>query len=158
MPTVSQTSGTAPLRAVVTSQDPGEGWDVFVAMHPSGHLMQSRAWAAVRKETGWKPFFVTLTEHEDIRAVALCLRYGIPGTSLSLLYIPRGPVLSWESPQTVTAVGDVIRQLGVEQRAFLIQADPAVPDSRLEVHAALEQIGFRRQEKQGVFRISNLDG
>jgi len=53
----------------------------------------------------------------------------------------------------VEALGGAIRQLADTQRAFLIQADPPIPESRLEVHAALEQLGFRRQEKHGVFRV-----
>ena len=36
---------------------------------------------------------------------------------------------------------------------FLVQADPPVPESRLDVHAAVEGLGFRREEKRGVFRI-----
>jgi lipid II:glycine glycyltransferase (peptidoglycan interpeptide bridge formation enzyme) len=153
MAPVSQAPDTTPLRPVANARDPGDGWDAFMAAHPCGHLMQSRAWAAVRAETGWTPFFVSLTEHDEIRAAALCLRLGIPGTGLGLLYVPRGPVVDWADPQAVKTLGDAIRQLAAAQRAFLIQADPPIPESRLEVHAALERLGFRRQEKHGVFRV-----
>ena len=153
MPPVSQASDPTLLRAVVTAQDPGTRWDAFVAEHPYGHLMQSRAWAAVRAETGWKPFFVSLTEHEEIRAAALCLRRGIPGTGLGLLSIPRGPLLDWANPRSVHMLGEALRQLAADQRVFLVQADPAVPEARIEAHGALEQLGFRRQEKHGVFRV-----
>jgi lipid II:glycine glycyltransferase (peptidoglycan interpeptide bridge formation enzyme) len=153
MAPVSRASDPTLLRAVVTAEDPGARWDTFVAGHPCGHLMQSRAWAAVRAETGWAPFFVSLTEHEEIRAAALCLQLGIPGTGLGLLYVPRGPIVDWSDLRTVNALGDAIRQLATAQRAFLIQADPPIPESRHEVHAALERLGFRRQEKHGVFRV-----
>ena len=153
MTPVGQETETALLRAVVTAEDPGARWDTFVAEHPCGHLMQSRAWAAVRADTGWKPLFVSLMEGEEIRAAALCLRLGIPGTALGLLYAPRGPVVDWSDSRSVTALGDAIRQLAATERAFLIQADPAVPESCREARAALEQLGFRRQEKHGVFRV-----
>jgi lipid II:glycine glycyltransferase (peptidoglycan interpeptide bridge formation enzyme) len=137
----------------VTAGDPGADWDAFVAEHPCGHLMQSRAWAAMRAESGWAPFFVAIRDSEAIRAVALCLRLKIPGTGLAILYAPRGPVVDWGDRRAVDALGEAIRQLAAAQRAFLVQADPAVAESRLEVHAALEGLGFRREEKHGVFRI-----
>jgi peptidoglycan pentaglycine glycine transferase (the first glycine) len=153
MPPVSQASDTALLRTVVTAEDPGAAWDVFAAEHPCGHLMQSRAWAAARAETGWAPFFVAIRAPEAIRAAALCLRRKIPGTGLTLLYTPRGPVVDWGDRRAANALGEAIRQLAAAQRAFLVQADPAVPESRLDVHAALQGLGFRREEKRGVFRI-----
>ena len=153
MPPVSRESDTASLRAVATAEDPGARWDTFVAGHRCGHLMQSRAWAAVRAETGWKPFFVSLADQEALRAAALCLRLGIPGTGLGLLYLPRGPVVDWEDSRAVDALGDAIRRLAAAERAFLVQADPPLPESRLDAHAALERLGFRRQEKHGVFRV-----
>lgn len=153
MPALSRADDGTALRLAVTSLDPGAGWDAFLAAHPSGHLMQSRAWAAVRREMGWTPFFVSIADDRALCAAALCLRLAIPGTRLGLLYLPRGPVVDWADPRAVRALGDAIRRLAADQRAFLIQADPPIPESRLEVHAALEQLGFRRQEKHGVFRI-----
>lgn len=148
-----QASDPTTLREIVTADDPGAGWDAFVAGHPWGHLMQSRAWAAVRSKTGWKPFFVALVENEQYRAAALCLRRGIPGTGLGLLYLPRGPVVEWGAPQIVNGLGSAIQRLADAQRAFVIQADPAVPESQEAVHAALERLGFCREEKQGLFRV-----
>jgi lipid II:glycine glycyltransferase (peptidoglycan interpeptide bridge formation enzyme) len=153
MVTLSWTTEDATSQAVVTSEDPGDRWDAFLAGHPNGHLMQSRAWAAVRAEMGWSPFFVALTEQGKIRAAALCLRYRIPGIGLSLLYMPRGPVVDWADRRAADALAEGIRRLAAAQRAFLIQADPAVPDSHAEAHETLERLGFRRQEKHGVFRI-----
>jgi lipid II:glycine glycyltransferase (peptidoglycan interpeptide bridge formation enzyme) len=72
---------------------------------------------------------------------------------LSLLYIPRGPVVDWAARPAVNALGEAIRRVATAQRAFLIQTDPAVPESRVEAHDALEHLGFRRQEKHGVFRV-----
>ena len=153
MPSLSRTADTGSLCAVATAEDPGPRWDAFMAGHPFGHLMQSRAWGAVRAETGWKPFFVSLLDREEVRAAALCLRLGIPGTGRGLLYLLRGPVLDWEDSRAASALGEAIRRLAVAERAFLVQADPPAPESRPDIHAALERLGFRRQEKHGVFRI-----
>ncbi len=153
MPAVMTERGAERFQAVVGAADPGEGWDAFVAAHPAGHLMQSRAWAGARRETGWRPHFLRLEDAGGIRAAALVLRRGIPGTGLSLLYLPRGPVLDFDDAGGVQAFGAAIRRLAEDQRAFLVQVDPAVPEDREGAHHALEQMGFRRQERQGLFRI-----
>jgi len=146
-------SPTESLQVVAGPEDPGDAWDAFVASHPAGHLMQSRAWARVRKDTGWQPLFLRLEDSGGIRAAALALRRGIPGTGLGLLYIPRGPVLDSGDRRLVEALGEALRRLARDCGGFLVQADPGIPEARQDVHAALETMGFRRQEKHGLFRI-----
>lgn len=153
MPAVTQGTGVGSLRLVVGADDPGEQWDAFVAAQPTGHLMQSRAWAGVRKDTGWRALFLRLEDTGGIRAAALCLRRGVPGTGLNFLYIPRGPVMDYGDPGVVEAFGAALRQVAEDQGAFVVTTDPAVPSDRKEAHEALEGIGFRRQEKQGLFRV-----
>jgi len=143
----------AAYRTVIGSDDPGEAWDEFVSRHPNGHLMQSRAWAAVRQETGWRPWFLRLEEAGEIRAATLVLQRRFPWPSPCVLYIPRGPVIDYAEPALVDALAGALRQVASEQRAFLIQTDPAVPTDRRDAHAALERMGFRRQDKHGLFRI-----
>ena len=150
---MTQRTDVEPLRVAVGPDDPGEGWDAFVAGHPAGHLMQSRAWARARQDTGWRPFFLRMEDTTGLRATALCLCRAIPGTGLGLLYIPRGPVLDYGDPRLVEALGRALWQLARDQGALSVLTDPAVPEDREEAHAALEQIGFRREEKHGLFRI-----
>lgn len=153
MPAVTAGDLVTNHRLVVRTDDPAAAWDAFVAGHPVGHLMQSRAWAAVRQETGWRPLFLRLEAAGEIRAAALCLRRGIPGTGLALLYIPRGPVLDYGDPALVEALGAALRTVAREQGAFVVQTDPAIPEDHATAHAALEKIGFRREEKEGLFRV-----
>ncbi len=153
MPAVMAERKGETLRALVCREDPGDAWDAFVAAHPAGHLMQSRAWARMRRDTGWRPLFLRLEDAGEIRAAALVLRHGLPGTGLSLLYLPRGPVLDYGDRAAAEAFGAALRRLAEEQHAFMVQADPAVPEEREDAHQALTQMGFVRQEKQGLFRI-----
>jgi lipid II:glycine glycyltransferase (peptidoglycan interpeptide bridge formation enzyme) len=153
VPLVTVEPGAESVWAAVGADDPGERWDAFVAAHPEGHLMQSRAWAAARRETGWSPLFLRLEAAGGIRAAALVLRRGLPGIRLSLLYLPRGPVLDYGDPFAVQAFAAELRRLAEDQRAFLVQADPAVTEDREGAQRALERMGFLRQERQGLFRI-----
>ncbi len=150
---MSQHTGIGPLKAVADLQDPGEEWDAFVAAHPAGHLMQSRAWARVRRDTGWEPIFLSLTDGKAVRAAGLCMRLGLSGTGLSLLYLPRGPVLDYRDQGVVDAFAAALRQIATEQGAFLVQADPAISCEQEDSHTALQRMGFHQQEKQGIFRI-----
>lgn len=154
MQVVTSGENVRKLTPVVTSDDPGERWDVFMAGHPDGHLMQSRAWAWVKADTGWTPLFLRLEDDGRIRAAALILRRKIRGTTLSLLYIPQGPVLEWDDSVLVEIFAAALRQVAGDQRAFLVQADPAIPADRTEVHDALTRMGFQREQKHGLFRIS----
>ena len=141
------------LNVIVGSDDPGKAWDAFVMESSTGHLMQSRAWASVRSDTGWTPIFLRLEEETGIRAAALLLRRRLPGTKVSLLYMPRGPVLDWSQSEQVEQFAGALLQVAYDQGAFLVQADPAIPEERGDVHTALSRMGFQRVEKQGLFRI-----
>ncbi len=154
MPILTVGESVGKLNTVVGSEDPGERWDAFVANHPNGHLMQSRAWARVKQDTGWQSLFLQLEKGGQVCAGALILRQQIPGIGVSLLYIPRGPVLAYDDVDIVETFRTALHQVAKDQGAFLIQTDPAVPQDRKEAHAALERIGFCRQAKHGLFRIA----
>ncbi len=148
------TEAVAPnLHAVLSGEDPGDAWDAFVSGHRAGHLMQSRPWAWVQRELGWQPIFFHLMDSGRFRAAALLLRWRVPGTRLSLIYIPRGPVVDYGDPEALAILGGGIRRIAHSCSAFLVQTDPAVPRSCEEAHAALLRLGFVRVEKQGLFRI-----
>src|SRR5688572_6382522 len=130
-------------KVIAETRDPGEAWDRFVSEAPTGHLMQSRAWAFQRQDTGWHPVFLRLEEAGAICAAALLLRRGLPSLGLTLLYMPRGPALDYSQATLVAEFGASLRQVAAEHGAFLVQTDPAVPQDNKDAHPALEQIGFR---------------
>lgn len=115
--------------------------------------MQSRAWARVKQASGWKPFYLMLKDDEGIRAGALVLRRGIPGTGPSLLYAPRGPVLDWMDQDVMNKFAEGLYELARQARAFVVQVDPAISAEETSIHHSLTQMGFRREEKVGLFRI-----
>jgi len=142
------------LQIIEESDDPGPCWDTFVAAHSTGHLMQSRAWAAVLRDIGWTPFFLRIEERGAIQAVALLIRWRPLGCLPGLLYIPRGPVLDYANPEVCRIFATALSQVARRERACFIQTDPAVPAERSDVHARLESMGFDRIDKQGLFRIA----
>lgn len=141
-------------RVISGTEDPGEAWDRFVSGHPNGHLMQSGAWAAVKRQAGWRPLFLHLEADGQIQAAGLFLERGLRAPGSELLYAPHGPVLDYAKPDLVEAFGRAIRQVARERGAFLVQADPAVPVDQAGAQEALEQMGFRRNDKIGLFRVS----
>lgn len=136
------------------TEDPGEKWDQFVSHHPNGHVMQSRAWAAVKRQTGWRPLFLRLETDGLIQAAAVFLEPELLASVSGLLYAPHGPVLDYTNPDLVETFSLAVRHLAHERRAFLVQADPAVPVERVGTREAMERMGFRRKDKIGLFRVS----
>lgn len=140
-------------KVLIGTDDPGDSWDAFVAGHPAGHLMQSRAWARVRQDTGWQPLFLSLLDESGPCGAALCLLRTIPLTGFRLLYIPRGPVVDYSNSTLVEALGAALREVARTHRVFLAQTDPAIRTDSLDAHRGLERMGFRRESKHGLFRI-----
>lgn len=144
---------TENVRVVVGADDPGETWDAFLVGHPAGHLTQSRAWACVKRDLGWTPYFLRLEEEGKICAAALILQRKVPGIWLSLLNMPRGPALDWGRSDITEVFSSALRQIAHDHCAFLVQTDPAASEDRADIHEGLTRMGFRREQKQGRFRI-----
>ena len=142
------------LRIIEESGDPGPGWDTFVATQSTGHLMQSRAWAAVLRDIGWIPYFLRLEEGGAIQAAALLAHWRPLGFLPGLLYIPRGPVLDYANAEVCRVFATALGQVARRERVCFIQTDPAVPAEYSDAHTGLGHMGFKRIDKQGLFRIA----
>jgi len=100
-------------------------WDQFLANWPQAHLLQTSAWAALKKPFGWDADWV---QSADAGAQILFRRLPL---GLSVAYIPKGPV----GPDWATLwpeVDRVCRQHGaiflkVEPDAWEFEVDALTP-------------------------------
>src|SRR5438046_9175645 len=88
------------LRLVIIEQQ--HQWDAFISTSPSGHLLQSWGWGALKTSAGWHPLRLALwdTHREEIVAAAQVLRRTPLHLALPLAQladIPTGPVFDWSS-------------------------------------------------------------
>lgn len=115
-----RSSMTAAPRAAPMAPDP-YAWDVFVATHPAGHLLQSSAWGALKERFGWKRHLLAFGDGVVIQAGLQALerrRFG-----LSALYVPRGPLFSGDATVDA-ALLDALQWLAWRRRAVFARVEP----------------------------------
>ena len=123
-----------------------EDWDARTVEAPGGHVYQSRAWAAHRERSGWRPRF--LIDDAGGRALALTRRWPLVGGGSA--YIPRGPgpvgadaAGSEVLAARLVAIGELLAADGTD----VVAADPVVPDAATGFRAAIEADGFHPIEE-----------
>lgn len=107
-------------------------WNSSISQLPNPHLLQTREWAEAKKPFGWAAHYKTWQDSSGgLVAAAQILQRSIriPGTSrsLSMLYVPKGPLLhDWSNAElrghVLTGLADFARSEG----AFFIKIDPDV--------------------------------
>lgn len=111
--------------------DDAQKWDEELASLPGAHLLQTWEWGTVKNRYGWQTF--PQRWHDaggKLVAAALVLQrplmIGPINTGLSILYVPRGPVLQWSDPDLRKRVLSDLIQLARKKKAILIKIDPEV--------------------------------
>jgi lipid II:glycine glycyltransferase (peptidoglycan interpeptide bridge formation enzyme) len=114
------------------------GWDAAAARSPSGHVLQSSAWARIREQQGWRAEFVRVG---DPLPVALVLWRHLPVLG-RMAYVPRGPIVAPGDGDGLAHALDVLAALARERDAVLLKVDPELePD---EAAGPLSHAGYRR--------------
>jgi lipid II:glycine glycyltransferase (peptidoglycan interpeptide bridge formation enzyme) len=117
----------------------GATWDGRVAGLPDAHLLQTWEWAQVKAKYGWqlmpmawsRPGSAPGEDAEPVpAAMAMVLKRRIRirrfPTPISVLYVPKGPLLAWSDVNTRTTVLDDLQAIARAQQAVFIKIDPDV--------------------------------
>jgi Acetyltransferase (GNAT) domain len=124
----------------VRSAEPADlvDWDAHAVDAPGGHVYQSRAWAAHRARSGWRPRYL-LTD-DGGRVLALERRWPLIGGGSA--YVPRGPAPVGADGERLAArqiaVADALAADGID----VVAADPEVPASDAAFGHAIRAAGF----------------
>lgn len=141
-----------------------EAWNAALATLPGPHILQTWEWAQFKAAYGWKPLpQLWHDEQGQVRAAAMVLKRSVPG-GLSVLYVPRGPLVDWEDSAWRQRVVRDLQSLARKQRAIFIKMDPEIilgygipgengaqPRSE-QVFEELKSAGWRPSEEQIQFR------
>jgi peptidoglycan pentaglycine glycine transferase (the first glycine) len=114
------------------------GWDEAAAWSPRGHVMQSTAWARIRRAQGWRAEYV---RGERPLPCALVLWRPL-AFGQRLAYVPRGPVIE---PGDAEGLRRILEQLAERARrggAVFLKVDPELDPA--DAAPALAEAGFRR--------------
>jgi lipid II:glycine glycyltransferase (peptidoglycan interpeptide bridge formation enzyme) len=123
------------------------GWDARTVGAPGGHVYQSRAWAEVRRASGWRPRF--LVGDDGGMTLALTRRWPVLGGGSA--YVPRGPVpIPGAQPGAWSFLAD--RQVAVAgalagEGIDVVAADPEVPAAETAFRERILAAGFRPIEE-----------
>lgn len=112
-------------------------WDAILSGLPEAHLLQTGEWAALKSITGWEahPFIWEGNasgqgNSRQVVAAAMLLekhlRLGGFAPRLSILYVPKGPILDWQDTTLRSHVLNDLAQFARRQRAIFIKIDPDV--------------------------------
>lgn len=112
---------TSEAQPVVIEANAPIDWDDLAVDRPGGHVLQSRAWAAHWRATGWRPLFLSSGEQ---RILALVRDWPLIGGGSA--YLPRGPVPVVPSAQLGAGLWAVTKALAGEG-IDVVAADPEVP-------------------------------
>ncbi len=109
----------------------GEEWNRGLMRLPKAHILQTWEWGEIKSAYGWQPYPLVWREgNGQVRAMALVLRrslrIGKMPMSLSVMYVPRGPVMDWGDSDLRRRVLDDLKRLAQTEGAVFIKIDPDV--------------------------------
>lgn len=131
---------------------PVADFDHFVSHHPQANLLQSSSWATIKNN--WKSERLLVRNQEkEILAAALILIRPLP-LGLTMLYIPRGPIMDYQDQELVNYVMKTLKERAKKHRAILAKFDPSLflsktlPDGNVE-QDPLTQIAIQQLQQAG---------
>jgi len=118
-----------------------DDWNRFVTSQPGATIYQSYEWGEIRRSHGWEPHYIALAQDGEWVAAALLLTKRLPGALGTMLYSPRGPIMTaWKGavPALVEAVSLLARRCG----AMFWRIEPPIQHDDLSVAECVAQAGF----------------
>jgi lipid II:glycine glycyltransferase (peptidoglycan interpeptide bridge formation enzyme) len=125
-------------------------WNRFIASTPTGHLCQTYEWAehSPGREARDDSLRVGVMEGGRLVAVMLLLRSKAAGVRAPFYYAPRGPVCADPRSPALPLLMRLARAEARKRRAFMIRAEPNVPEDDAVWPGVLRGLGFRPTRNQ----------
>jgi len=107
-------------------------WNNLIKNLPGTHALQTWQWGEVKKQFDWEVHpLIWRDAEENISAAALVLQRKLSAkwlpVRLSVIYIPRGPLLDWSDSALVERVLDDLKRFAKDQGAIFLKIDPDLP-------------------------------
>jgi len=114
---------------LVTAKTPS--WNETIAALPGAHLLQTSQWGEVKIDNGWQPsHWVWRDDQGRVVAGAMLLQRKLAASGLtnrmSVIYVPKGPLLDWSNVSLRGQVLADLADLGRRSGAIFIKIDPDV--------------------------------
>lgn len=116
-------------------------YDNFVATHPRGHFMQTRAWGRHKSSWQWEGLMCRDASGALKGTMAVMIRK-VPGMPYSMAYGCRGPVCDSEDGDTMRELLEGAKALAAKRRCYILKVDPDIKSDRADVAGLLAELGF----------------
>jgi peptidoglycan pentaglycine glycine transferase (the first glycine) len=117
---------------IIGIRDP-QTWDRALLALPNPHVLQSWAWGESKSRHGWSATRLLFQEGKRTVAAASVLRRRLSVLPVSMLYVPKGPVLDWSDTVLAARVLSELEGLARRWRVIFCKIDPDVYFSGTEV-------------------------
>lgn len=123
----------------------GRAWDDLVLSFEDHDLHQGFDWGELSRGQGWIPVRLAVMEGDECVAVMSVLTWTVPGLGLSVMYVPRGPLLrEGAKPTAVAALVEEVRRVARQETAVFLRVSPGRVDEEGALGEVLAAHGFRR--------------
>jgi serine/alanine adding enzyme len=125
-----------PSETATVALEPSTDWDELAVDRPGGHVYQSRAWAEQRRESGWRPLYVSTG---GLRILALTRPWPLVGGASA--YVPRGPAPVVPADELGGALWAATKTLA-EEGIDVVAVDAEVPADDAAWRSWLRRAGY----------------
>jgi peptidoglycan pentaglycine glycine transferase (the first glycine) len=119
-------------------------WNGFVESQPTGNVTQTYEWGELRDSLGGDVLRLGALEDGKLQGAMLTVVMRAPVLGRPYLYVPRGPVVAEPASPALAALCGRAEAEARARGAFMLKAEPNVPDGNAAWLAALHALGFRR--------------
>jgi peptidoglycan pentaglycine glycine transferase (the first glycine) len=109
-----------------------QSWNQTISSFSGAHILQTWEWGSFKQSYAWRMFPQTWSSSAGkLIGAGMFLKRSIPirgfGARLSVLYVPRGPLLDWGNNDDVNTILNQMESLARKQGAIFIKIDPDFP-------------------------------
>ncbi|MFA5104316.1 MAG: peptidoglycan bridge formation glycyltransferase FemA/FemB family protein [Candidatus Margulisiibacteriota bacterium] len=113
-------------------------------MKLENQILQSDEWGIVKAGFGWEPIKLALSNG----ASAMLLKRKLPLIKKCFFYVPRGPLIDFDSPDEVNMFVKAAYSEAKKHGALFLRMDPEVPESDDNALRILKTQGFVKARKE----------
>lgn len=124
-------------------------WNRLARDLPRSHVLQSWEWGDFKSRHGWSPTRLRFNTAGSTAAASVLARSAAP---LTILYVPKGPLLDYSDSAVLGAVLGQLERLAHARRAVFVKVDPDVSADHATVVDLLRRRGWRPSAEQIQFR------
>ena len=108
-----------------------DDWNAKIRQLPGAHFLQTKEWAEVKAEVGWRGEQISLHSPDGTvtAAAQLLIRRWRPfhvGPSIQIGYVPRGPLADWNDPDIRVRMLAEMEKVARKNKLVFVKIDPEI--------------------------------